>query len=192
MLFFSAIGFALTVACLPLKKLINFYMYILSALLLGVSHYMSFLYVEAEKNTPNASCILDEPECVQRLGFNLAIQGVLSAIIGYLLGLKSFSRFTLLMYTAPIFARLGNFPVEDLHRVHNFAAVYTLLIAVFFLFHHIPMVLDLLKAAVDHVTLCVQIYGWLAYGVMMWFKSLLPVQFLLFWSVLFFMQSHRR
>ena len=183
--------FALTVALLPLKKLITFYMYILSAVLLLGAHYMSFLYVEMEKTSPIVNCILDEAECVRRLGINLAVQGVISAVVGYLVGLKSWTKFTLLSYTLPMFARLASFPVEDLHRVHNFAAVFTLLLVVFFLFNQVPLVLDLLKAALNEVSASVQVYGWVAYLVMIWFQILLPVQFLIFWLVLFALQLHK-
>ena len=74
-LFLAAILIAIALAFLPLKKLVNFYMYIASAGLITIAHYMSFIYVEAEKNLDLVESIFDDAESIQRLGLHLVVQG---------------------------------------------------------------------------------------------------------------------
>ena len=75
----------------------------------------------------------------------------MAAVIGYLLGLRGAGRFCLLGYTVPLLARLAGYPAVDIHRVHNVAWVFTLLLVVFFMFDQVPHVLDLLNAALNQV-----------------------------------------
>lgn len=37
-------------------------------------------------------------------------------------------------------ARVVNYPVEELHKVHNFSSVFMLLVVVFYLFNCVPQV----------------------------------------------------
>ena len=50
-------------------------MYIASAGLITIAHYMSFIYVEAEKNGPLVESIFDDTDSIQRLGLHLVAQG---------------------------------------------------------------------------------------------------------------------
>lgn len=81
--YFLAILFCLTLVLLPLRKLVNLYMYIVSGILLGIAHYLSFLYVEAEKSNyvlaqakgnESHKPLLEDSNMVLRLGSHLAAQ----------------------------------------------------------------------------------------------------------------------
>ena len=50
-------------------------MYIASAGLITIAHYMSFIYVEAEKNVDLVESIFDDAGSIQRLGLHLVVQG---------------------------------------------------------------------------------------------------------------------
>lgn len=50
-------------------------MFLASAGLIAIAHYMSFIYVEAEKNSSLIESILDDTESVQRLGLHVMSQG---------------------------------------------------------------------------------------------------------------------
>ena len=182
---------AVTMAILPLRKLVNFYMYLVSCSLLGLAHYLSFLYVEAERAASHTDYTFEQSTSIQRLGSHLLAQCVIGATVAYLLNVRSWAKVTLLIYTVPMFVRILHFPVEDLHRVHNFSAIFMLLQIVFYIFQKIPVVLDIIKTGVNKVTIAVQLYGWIPFLVAMWFKILLPVQFLSFWLALFALQVYK-
>ena len=188
----SVIFFAFALMVLPLKKLVSFYMYIVSAGLFALCHYLSLKFIEVEKSAEpgNVSC-LEDAECIERLGLHLAAQGIISAVIGYLINLKMWSKPLLLAYALPMLAKLLNFPTADLHRVHNFATIFSIMIVVAFLFNHIPFVLDLIKSGIQKISIAVQMYGWIPFLLAMWFKILLPIQFLIFWITLFIIQLYK-
>lgn len=94
-----------------------------------------------------------------------------------------------MVYTAPMIARMLSYPKGELYRVHNFAAMFTLVVVIFYIFHNLPHVFDLIKLGIRKVTFTVQLYGWIPFLVAMWFKVLLPVQFLAFWVALFLIQT---
>ncbi len=166
-------------------------MYVVSALLLLLGHFLSHQYVQTEKLLDTKQSILEDATVVQRVGLFLGAQGAITAAVGYLLGLQRSTSIWLLIYVVPALARLANFPVDQLHRIHNFSFTCAMLLVALFIFHHLPLVMDMAKAAVRQMTVAVQLYGWIPFLVAMWFKILLPVQFLIFWLVLFLLQLYR-
>ena len=168
-------------------------MYIVSGLLLGLAHYLSFLYVEAEKaaDSSQPTSVFEDPEGIQRLGLNIAVQCVIGAVIAYLISIEQWMRVTLLVYTLPMLARAVNAPVTELHRVHNFSSIFTSLLIAFYIFNHVPRVLDLIKRGIQYVYLAINLYGWIPFFITVWFKILMPVQFLIFWLLLFSLQVYK-
>ena len=73
---------------------------------------------------------------------------ITAAVIAYILGLHQWTKLTLLIYVLPMCARVVNYPVEELHKVHNFSSVFMLLVVVFYMFNCVPQVVInfLLKA----------------------------------------------
>ncbi|ELT99017.1 hypothetical protein CAPTEDRAFT_179209 [Capitella teleta] len=185
-LYYATVLFALALMALPLKKLVNFYMYIISAGLFALCHYISWKFVESEESS---SICLEDSSCIERIGMNLVAQGILCATIGYLIKLKGPSRLFLIVYTLPLMARI--IQVQDLQKLHNTASVLSMLSVVAFIFNHVPVVLDLVKSAGQKMALAVQMYGWLPFFLALWMRLLLPVQFLLFWLSLFALQLYR-
>lgn len=177
---------------LPLKKLITFYLYIVSAALFALCNYISLKFIEDELSEDfiPVSCFEDS-KCIEKLSVHLVAQGILSAVISYLIKVEKFNKLFLLVYTLPLIGKILNFDPEQLHKVHNFATVLSILITVAFLFNHVPVVLDLIKSGLQKVTLAVQMYGWIPFFLAMWFKILLPIQFLLFWLTLFSLQLYK-
>ena len=168
-------------------------MYLVSGLLIALAHYLSALYVETERSTmPQLeSSLLEDSEAIWRLGGHLTVQGIISSVIAYLLGLDHWTKLPLLIYALPVLARPFIEDANTLYKVHNFSFMTTVLLLVFFIFNQIPPILDLVKDGIHKISLAVQVYGWIPFLVTMWFKILLPVQFLIFWSVLFVMQLYR-
>ena len=167
------------------------YMYVISGGLLVVAHLLSAIYVEDEQEDyeyKGATSLLDDASSIEHLGINLAYQGGITATIAYLIDLKSMKRLPLLIYTLPMLARLCGYPVEHLHRIHNFSSIFAILLATFFIFNKIPLVLDFAKSGLQKASLAIQVYGWIPFMLALWFKLLLPVQFFLFWLILFGLQ----
>ncbi len=73
--YISAVFIAIALAFLPLRKLVNFYMYIASAGFIATAHYLSFLYVEVEKKAEPVESVFDDGESIYRLGVHLFAQG---------------------------------------------------------------------------------------------------------------------
>lgn len=189
--YYSALLYIMALMVLPLKKLVTLYMYAVSGTLLAAAHYLSYIYVTTEESlTPHKDSVMEDPESICRLGIHMAMQGIISAVIAYLIHLQLRAKIILLVYTLPMLARVANYPVNDLHRVHNFATVFTILIVVFYMFNYLHVVLDLVKAGISKAMIAVNMYGWIPFLVAMWFSVLLPVQFLIFWSLLFSAQLY--
>lgn len=189
-LLFSALVLAFALTVLPLKKLVSVYMFFLCAGLVFIAHLLSSLYVEEEQKLGEVS-VLEDHRSIQRLGFNMALQGAIVSVIAYLIELKHWTKLPLLIYTLPMLARLLGYPVQYLHRVHNFASLFIILVLTIYIFNKIPLILDLAKTGMQKISLAVQLYGWIPFLLAMWFKILLPVQFVIFWFILFVLQIYK-
>ena len=189
--FVAALALAVAIAFIPLKKLVRLYMYIVSCGLLFAAHIVSNLYVNEEKASTFQGSVLENKDSLLRACLHIAIQGNIAAIIGYLLNTKKWMLPLFAFYMIPMLARFANYPAEHLHRVHNFSFLLNAMMVVGFIFYAIPRILDLLKSYAQKTALAIQLYGWMPFILVIWFRVALPLQFLIFWLTLFIVQVYR-
>ncbi|CAH1784438.1 unnamed protein product [Owenia fusiformis] len=189
--YYFAILFAALLMILPLKRLVNLYMYIVSSLLICGGSFLSMHYVAIEKENQNKDVsVFEDKENIEMIGFNLIVQGAICATVTYLLELKHWSRFTLLAYTLPVMARIASIPAEDLHRVHNFSTFVICVALFFFVLNNLGRAIDIMRLTLYYAYLQTQVFGWISFTLLTCAKVLLPAQFLTFWLVMILVQLY--
>lgn len=185
---------AVALATLPLKKLVTFYMYLVSSVILFGAYYLSSVFVNAEKlsshDRDTLPAILEDRDLMKRVILQLVAQCFIAAIVGYLLNLTDWTKYLLLVFALPVIARLAGLPCRDLPAVHNFSTIFTTLMASFTLFNHLGLVLDLGKDGVNRVNVAVHELGWIPVIIQFWHTIMLPAQLVMFWLFLYCTQLY--
>lgn len=174
----------MAVLLMPLRKLVALYMYIVSLVLLLMAHHMSQIYVEMEAEESETYILSDYP-ALKRLGVHLTAQCVLAAFIAYLIDISSWRRFILLIYTLPMIARIAGVPLAAFEHIHHFCTLFTVILIMLFLFNNVGFVLDVMKENLIRWKALADAIGWISLLFTAWHTILLPVQFLVFWLILF-------
>ena len=190
---FSAAIFAIILATLPLQKLVSLYMYLVSAAIVAGAYYLSQTYVEVEASSyveidDSLLAVLKDPVTAGRLGLHLVIQCLLAAVITYLLDIRDWKKYLLLVFTAPMLARLSGLPVRDLPAVHNFSTIFSALMSLLFIFNNLGDGLDVIKRGINDAREVASQFGWLPVCITFWHTIMLPVQLTLFWILTFLTQ----
>lgn len=191
--FVSVVLVAIVLATIPLEKLVTLYMYVISVSLVSGAYYLSDMYTRVEEQTgidvnDQLFAALRESEVTKRMFLHLCGQCVLGTLAGYLLNLKDWTKYTLLVFTLPIFARLSGLPVRDLPAVHNFASIFMILMFLFHSFNSLSHGLSVLRDGILQFRETVSEFGWIPVIITYWHAFMLPVQLLLFWTYLFVSQ----
>lgn len=191
---FAALGLVFSLILLPLQKLVRVYIIAVSAALVLFANFLSarFVYEEAPRNE-RSSAMFFEVEVLQRTGMHLLLQFIIASLIAYLLGFEQQmrARLILLVYSLPLFARILGLPAAELQQVHHASATFMLLLSVLFLFNQLPVVIETLKSGLQYASSAIQLYGLLEFIMAAWIQMLLPLQFLVFWLVMFAAQFFR-
>ena len=186
---FAVLAFALAVLLMPLRKLISLYMYIVSLLLILMAHHLSQIYVEMEM-VETQTYIFTDSSALKRLGLHLTLQCIIAALIAYLIDITTWKRFVLLIYTLPLVARIAGIPFDVFEHLHHFCSLFTLILIMLFLFNNIGFALDIVKENIIRWKALGDAIGWVSLLFTAWHTILLPIQFLVFWIVLFCSQLY--
>ncbi|XP_062568358.1 RING finger protein 145-like [Saccostrea cucullata] len=189
MVYYSILAFAVAVLLMPLRKLVSLYMYIVSLVLLLMAHHLAQIFVEMEVDEPE-TYIFSDSAALKRLGLHLTAQCVMAALIAYLIDITSWKRFVLLVYTLPMIARIAGIPLAALEHIHHFCSLFTVILIMLFLFNNIGFVLDIVKENLIRWKALADTIGWISLLFTAWHTILLPIQFLVFWIVLFCTQLY--
>lgn len=193
-IYYAAFILAITLAVLPLKKLVNFYMYLVSAILLVVGYHVSFSYVEDEKasglDRSPFNDLPDDSSRVQKLLLYLCVQWLIGALIAYLVDIRNWTKYLTLAFSTPMLAHLAGIPVENLSTVHNVASTLIISVILVHLFNGLSHTLDFVKSEVKRIWQIINATGWLPIVITFWHTIMLPTQLLLFWMVLFCTQLY--
>ena len=180
---------------LPLEKLIAVYVYVLSVVLMFFAHLLSERYVLSEKNSSSLPIIdvpfLDDSDEVHRFCFFSASQLIICTIVTSLLKLRKWHRFLLLGYMLPLILRFVGYPTDDLLKVHHLAYIFTITTAVVYLWNNIPSLVDELRDQWTETLLDLNRVGWFHSVFSICVHLIIPVQFLLFWVVLFSLKIYQ-
>ncbi|KAK6185620.1 hypothetical protein SNE40_007814 [Patella caerulea] len=184
---------AIAIATLPLKQLVTFYMYLVSCIMLLGSYLLSSLFVENESQEEEAlslTTLFENRQTLERIVLHLLAQCFISALIAYLVDMNNWAKFLLLIFTTPVFARLTGFPTDLLYVIHNFASVFTSLMVLFYLFNNLGNIIDICKDGINQVYFAVKTFGPIPVAVTFWHSVALPIQLLLFWTLMFASQLY--
>lgn len=185
----------LSLILLPLQKLVRVYIIAVSAVLVMFANFLSahFVYEEAPRSERSSATSFLQIEVLQRTGMYLMLQFVIASLITYLLGFeqKVRARLILLVYSLPLFARILGLPTAELQQVHHASATFMLLLSVLYLFNQLPVVIETMKSGLQYASSAIQLYGLLEFVMAAWIQMLLPLQFLVFWLVMFAAQFCR-
>nr|XP_022345118.1 RING finger protein 145-like [Crassostrea virginica]XP_022345119.1 RING finger protein 145-like [Crassostrea virginica]XP_022345120.1 RING finger protein 145-like [Crassostrea virginica]XP_022345121.1 RING finger protein 145-like [Crassostrea virginica] len=187
--YYSILAFALTVLLMPLRKLVSLYMYIVSLLLILMAHHLSQIYVEMEMVETQTNIFTDS-SALKRLGLHLTLQCIIAALIAYLIDITTWKRFVLLIYTLPLVARIAGIPFDVFEHLQHFCSLFTLILIMLFLFNNIGFALDIVKENIIRWKALGDAIGWVSLLFTAWHTILLPIQFLVFWIVLFCSQLY--
>ena len=205
-LFFKALVVAVAVATLSLRHLVTFYIYLVCAGLMACACGVSRTFVAVEKleletdliraerenvtKDFGLSAVLEDRKHVERIILHVLAQVFIAAVVAYLMEIENWVKFTLLSFALPVMARLAGFPVEDLHLIHNFATVYTILLILFCIFNNLGDIIDICKEGIDLVVISVRAFGIIPVALSFWKTMALPTQLLLFWVIMFISQLY--
>lgn len=196
----------MAIATLPLKHLVTFYIYLVCAGLMACARLVSKTYVSIEKleydeeldiaersnvtiNT-GLSALLEDRKQIERLALHIFAQVLIAAVVAYLMEIKNWVKFTLLAFALPVVARLMGFPVADLHLVHDFSTIYTILLILFCIFNNLGNIIDICKEGISMSVASFRIFGIIPVALSFWRTMALPVQLLLFWGLMFLTQIY--
>nr|KAG5687897.1 hypothetical protein BaRGS_027220 [Batillaria attramentaria] len=183
-------------ATLPLRQLVWLYMYIVSSGLLLGSFLLSQELLEGEQargdaeGTSGWKALLEDSQHSQRLILHLVAQAVIAALIAYLIDMKDWTKFLLLVFALPTFSRITGLPVVVMRVMHNFATIFTLMIGLFYIFNNLGNMIDTCKEGINSVAASVRLLGILPVLMAFWHAVLLPIQLLTFWLLLFLSQLY--
>ncbi|XP_005089479.1 RING finger protein 145 [Aplysia californica] len=204
--YYMALVVAVAVATLPLRHLVTFYIYLVCAGLMACACGISRAFVAVEKlelehdleaaEKENAtmdnslSALLDDRKRVERIVLHVLAQVFIAAVVAYLMEIENWVKFTLLSFALPVVARLVGFPVAELHLVHNFATVYTILLVLFCIFNNLGNIIDTCKEGINFAVISFRAFGIIPVALTFWRTMALPVQLLLFWWLMYLSQLY--
>lgn len=195
MWFFSVLVMSVVLLVLPIQKLVNLYMYILSGLLFMLAYYTASRFVDdaqiiAITKATTSSESTAESSC---LGLHLAGQCILASIVTYLLNLRGWSPIPLFVFATPMLASLAGYPDASLHLVFRFSAAFALAMVTIFAISRMTEVRETVSEGLrylDAITRVARI-GWMPIIIMIVIKIALPTLLLCFWLILFGLQLYR-
>ncbi|WAR21579.1 RN145-like protein [Mya arenaria] len=191
--YYSILVVVAVLATIPLVKLVTLYMYMISVGLVSGAYHLSNLYTiveeESGKDVDNSLlAVFKDYEITKRLFLYLLAQCLIGTLAAYLLDMKDWTKYSLLVFTTPIMARLSGLPVRDLSAVHNFATLFILLMVLFYTFNKLTHGIGVLKDGLQQIREAVTEFGYIPVIITYWHAMMMPVQLLIFWTSLFLSQ----
>ena len=165
-------------------------MYLVSAGIVVGAYYLSQIYVDVETDSDvllgdSLFAALKDYDTARRLGIHLSVQCVLAAVISYLLDIRDWRKFLLLVFTAPMVARISGLPARDLQAVHNFSTIFATLMSLLFVFNNLGYGFDIIRSGINDAREIAREFGWIPIGITFWHTIMMPVQLTMFWILMF-------
>uniref|UniRef100_A0A3B1KCU4 RING finger protein 145 n=1 Tax=Astyanax mexicanus TaxID=7994 RepID=A0A3B1KCU4_ASTMX len=189
-LYLHYVGYILSLILLtlPRQRLVQLYLYVLTALLLFAGHQISRDYVRGELESGYEGPLYLEPLSMKRFTTALICQLVVCTLCSCVMQTKRIWLFS--AHLLPLVARLCLVPLETIVFVNRFAMIFTGLEVIYFLATNLLVPFNLAKTAYRELAQVVEVYGLLALGMSLWNHLVLPVLFMSFWLVLFALQIY--
>ncbi|XP_055558997.1 RING finger protein 145-like isoform X3 [Falco cherrug] len=174
------------VLVLPVRSLVKLYLHLLTGLLLGVGHTVARDFVRQELEYGFQGAVYSDPVALSSFATTLASQLCLCALCSLLM--RSRQPWLFGAPLLPVLARLCGLPLHVLPVLNTFAATLTAMEVLYILGSHILVPFQLAAAACREIAQAVEVYRLVALGMSLWSQLAIPLLFLVFWLVLFFLQ----
>ncbi|TRY59400.1 hypothetical protein DNTS_004308 [Danionella cerebrum] len=183
-LYLHYVGYILSLVLLtlPRQRLVQLYLYVLTALLLFAGHQISRDYVRGELDSGYEGPLYLEPLSMNRFTTALIGQVVVCTLCSCVMQTKQIWLFS--AHLLPLVARLCLVPLETIVFVNRFAMIFTGLEVLFFIASNLLVPYNLAKTAYRELVQVVEVYGLLALGMSLWNQLVLPVLFITPYSLL--------
>ncbi|KAI8490325.1 hypothetical protein Bbelb_320630 [Branchiostoma belcheri] len=179
---------ALTIFTLPLKKLIQLYTHILSAVILLLSHLAAGTYITAELEQGYEGLVFYNDDSFHRFVVHLVGQSLAALACSYLIGDRRLWPYSASLI--PLIAKLCMMPLGSLKLFHTFAALFTTLEVLYFVAKNLFVPYNLVLAAQKSVRAVTSVVGWFPYFLYLWNKLAVPSLFLAYWCFIFAVQVY--
>ena len=168
----------------------SLYMYLVSAGIIVAAYHFSQIYVDMETDSDiqlgdSLFAALKDYDTARSLAIHLFVQGIFAALISYLLDIKDWRKFLLLVFTTPMIARISGLPVRDLQSVHNFSTIFATLMSLLFVFNNLAYGYEVVRGGINDAREIAREFGWIPIGITYWHTIMMPVQLTLFWVLMF-------
>ena len=178
--------FSLLVIFLPVKRLVVFYVYLVGGSLLAAFHYKSTQYLLS---------LNSDDHSIEEVAINLLLcygtQLVISITLGYVLDLSRISRLLLILIClVPVSCRAAGMPSTLLDQLHRYCTP-TMMLSFVYLPHRLMQLAQfVIMYLLRELPFAVQMYGWIPVLYATCSKVMLPMQFFIFWCLLFLVQLY--
>ncbi|KAJ7327297.1 hypothetical protein JRQ81_017056 [Phrynocephalus forsythii] len=176
------------VLLLPVRSLVKLYLYILTVLLLYVSHQTARDYIRHEMERDFHGAVYSDPVALSCFATALTSQVIVATLCGLLLRTRRVWLFCAPLL--PLAARLCGFPLQTLTTVNTFAAVLTAMEAAYVAVTSLSVPFHLAATACREITQVLEVYRLVTLGVSLWRQLAVPLLFLVFWLALFTLQIY--
>ncbi|XP_034958221.2 RING finger protein 145 isoform X1 [Zootoca vivipara] len=176
------------VLLLPVRMLVKLYLYILTALLLYVSHQTARDYIRHQMEQEFHGAVYNDPVALSHFATALTGQVIVATLCALLLKTKRVWLFGAPLL--PLAARLCCLPLRALPAVNSFATALTAMGALYVAASCLAVPLQWAMVACREVAQVLEVYRLVALGMSLWRQLAVPLLFLVFWLALFTLQIY--
>uniref|UniRef100_A0A670IUI1 RING finger protein 145-like n=1 Tax=Podarcis muralis TaxID=64176 RepID=A0A670IUI1_PODMU len=174
------------VLLLPVRTLVKLYLYILTALLLYVSHQTARDYIRHEMERDFHGAVYNDPVALSHFATALTGQVIVATLCALLLKTKRVWLFGAPLL--PLAARLCCLPLRALPAVNSVATALTTMEALYVVASCLVVPLQWATVACREVAQVLEVYRLVALAMSLWRQLAVPLLFLVFWLALFTLQ----
>ncbi|KAK3095556.1 hypothetical protein FSP39_016080 [Pinctada imbricata] len=188
----------LSITLLPLRKLVDLYMYLISGLLLYLAYHTSAVYVADERMVRVENSIGREGnnipmkmklEMMLPSYLYLGVQCVIAVLIAYLTKVRNLKKIGVFIFTLPPLGQLCGVPDYLIETLHDLATYFSFLILFLFAFVNLIAVLEVWKDLLNQLT-PLQVEEFIPFVLEIWQLRKVSIQLLIYWIFLFSKQLY--
>ncbi|XP_075711648.1 RING finger protein 145-like [Rhinoderma darwinii] len=166
---------------LPLRCLLNIYLYLLTALLLYMAHQTTRDYIRQEVGL--AGSVFQDHASVTRSVRTLTGLAMVAMLCSLLMRMRQVWVFSAPIL--PLLARLVGLPLQALPLLGTLCMAPSLLVMTYVALTSLRGLLSLFRAAYEEVCQVTELSRLVAVGMSLWSQVAVPLLFLVFWLVVF-------
>ncbi|XP_018082865.1 RING finger protein 145 isoform X1 [Xenopus laevis] len=168
---------------LPLRYLVNIYLYLLTALLLYVAHRTTRDSIQQEMDSDFPGALYDDPNALTRIITALTGLVIVATLCSLLL--KTRNAWLFCSPVLPLLGRIVGLPLQVLPPLNNVSIFLTVLGSLFYLLSNLGVLLNLFRKVYQEVVQVQEFDRLVTLGMQLWAHLAVPLLFLVFWLVSF-------